>query len=86
MILILLTAMAYGGHGGGGHSGGGHHATSVAPHYSGTSGGRGGGGNSSFSRNQSAPVSQPVMFPDRLPEARLARWVHHIFHPHEASG
>lgn len=83
LILLPIGPTAHAGRGGGGHSGatgrassGGHHP-GVKP-----TGGHGGGRLPSVSGGNGIPWDQPVLHPDQLPEARLARFVQHVFHPH----
>lgn len=88
LALALLAAMpAYGGHGGGhgggGHTGGGGHHAGGGPRPAGTHSGVHGRGSLASNRGSTAavPWNQPVLQPDQLPEAKLARFVHHLFHP-----
>jgi hypothetical protein len=91
LTVLLLSAIAATpaqahGHGGGGHSSaGGHHSGGGGYNPGAThNGGHSGGGRlaSSAAASSGVPWNQPVMQPDQLPEARLARYVHHLIHPH----
>jgi hypothetical protein len=84
LLSACVTAPAYAGHGGGSHPVGGGHPSGGGVHHSTVnhSGGHGGRRLPSGSGIKGTPWDQPVLQPDQLPEARLARFVQHIFHPH----